>query len=69
MGCARPRDIHHQICLTMTKQEKYRIAADTGNNFYVEAKVNGAWTRVTKNLGRGEAGHTKEHEIIDKMEG
>lgn len=52
----------------MTKQDKYRIAADTGNNFYVEAKVNGAWTRVTKNLGRGEAGHAKAHEIIDKME-
>lgn len=52
----------------MTKQEKYRIAADTGNNFYVEAKVNGAWTRVTKNLGRGEAGHAKAHEIIETME-
>lgn len=51
----------------MTKQEKYRIAADTGNNFFVEAKVNGVWTRVTKNLGQGEAGHTKAHEIIDKM--
>lgn len=51
----------------MTKQEKYRIAADTENNFYVEAKVNGVWTRVTKSLGQGEAGHTKAHEIIDKM--
>ena len=52
----------------MTKQEKYRIAADTENNFFVEAKVNGVWTRITKDLGQGEAGHTKAHEIIETME-
>ena len=52
----------------MTKQEKYRIAADMENNFFVEALINGAWTRITKNLGQGEAGHTKAHEIIETME-
>ena len=66
MGRTRPRNIHHQI--RMTKQDKYRIAADTENNFYVEAKVKGVWTRITKNLGQGEAGHTKAHEIIETME-
>ena len=68
MGRTRPRNIHHQTEVAVTKQEKYRIAADTENNFFVEAKVNGAWTRITKNLGQGEAGHAKAHEIIETME-
>lgn len=52
----------------MTKQDKYRIAGDETNNFFVEAKINGVWTRITKNLGQGEAGHAKAHEIIETME-
>lgn len=52
----------------MTKQEKYQITGDETNGFYVEAKVNGVWTRITKNLGQGEAGHAKAHEIIKTME-
>lgn len=52
----------------MSKQDKYRIAADTENNFFVEAKINGVWTRITKNLGQVEAGHAKAHEIIETME-
>ena len=58
----------HSTDNKMTKQEKYRIGADEDNNFYVEAKVNGVWTRITKNLGQGEAGHAKAHEIIETME-
>ncbi len=53
---------------TMIKKEKFRIATDTENNFFVEAKINGVWTRITKNLGQGEAGHAKAQEIIETME-
>lgn len=53
---------------TMIKKEKYHIASDTENNFFVEAKINGAWTRITKDLGQGEAGHAKAQEIIETME-
>ena len=52
----------------MTKQDKYRIAGDETNSFFVEAKINGVWTRITKDLGKGEAGHAKAKEIIETME-